>query len=914
MKKRLLTLTLLLAAIVGSAGAEERETSTVDTWSRLYVAISRNKTDIQLTANVKYGEGDGSHANKSLPAIPEGQEISIDLNGHTIDGAGLVRIFDNQGTLTLTGKGTISNGYATDKGAAVLNTGTLIINDGVTISGNKAPKGAAIWQGGTLNISGQINIADNIQCGSTAKSNIYLPSGKTINVTGDITNSVIGVTMESADVFTTGLGTYLPELIDDKAAVVFPADNETAYITTVVDGEAQLTAYSNLEEYEVSSDKTLTAAIGNAAIKRIKLTELIKSYGKNRFEIPASRTLTIDLNGIDHRINILNNGILTVTNSSTERAQCCSITNADGGKLTVDGNIHFEEADYACLNNYGIVYLQGDITFNYWNGWAIHNYNSGTIYLTGKVTIYGKRTTGYEYGFDQSGRFEIYGQIVFEKSSMKIADGHYIHVFSDLSESLINLDGNDPKDIPDAPRVTIGLSKYAPELLSLSKLNKVFRSDNIGYVIRDGEVVACKLQKGQSFDALTKGPSYQLYNNVVTRLTANITLKDGEFFDGGSSDYEVFLDLNGYNITNGSIDISNIHLFNSGESDEDHGTISPGNNIHLDGPTMRVSGAGATIYDGVTFKDNQLKWYDSTNRKTTYPTGGAIYVGKAKTLKIVGDVAFINNRGLNGGAIYLEEYSELEISGNVTFKDNKATTGNGNNIYHSGRSLVITGNITPQKKGDFYVKDEKYSPFQFRSGQVDVCFSENEVKVTGEGKMAEYASSDDVPWQFAAETMKSLTFTAGPTSVGANSFKDFAALEEITLPSTLRYVASTAFVGCDKVTRLIFNLKNPSNLTWNNYEDSFWEEGADMSVYVDKNYLTDWKAKFPYWFFEDVSSLNLGEEEDPENAATAIRTVEATTAARPDARYWYTIGGQRLSGQPTKPGLYINNGKKVVIK
>jgi hypothetical protein len=29
---------------------------------------------------------------------------------------------------------------------------------------------------------------------------------------------------------------------------------------------------------------------------------------------------------------------------------------------------------------------------------------------------------------------------------------------------------------------------------------------------------------------------------------------------------------------------------------------------------------------------------------------------------------------------------------------------------------------------------------------------------------------------------------------------------------------------------------------------------------------------------------------------------------------WYTIDGVRLSGKPSKSGLYINNGRKVIIK
>ena len=33
-----------------------------------------------------------------------------------------------------------------------------------------------------------------------------------------------------------------------------------------------------------------------------------------------------------------------------------------------------------------------------------------------------------------------------------------------------------------------------------------------------------------------------------------------------------------------------------------------------------------------------------------------------------------------------------------------------------------------------------------------------------------------------------------------------------------------------------------------------------------------------------------------------------------DGCAWYTLDGKRLNGVPTTKGLYINNGKKVVIK
>ena len=48
---------------------------------------------------------------------------------------------------------------------------------------------------------------------------------------------------------------------------------------------------------------------------------------------------------------------------------------------------------------------------------------------------------------------------------------------------------------------------------------------------------------------------------------------------------------------------------------------------------------------------------------------------------------------------------------------------------------------------------------------------------------------------------------------------------------------------------------------------------------------------------------------------TAIGTLDTTTGEVSfDSEAWYTLDGVRLSGKPTKKGLYINNGRKIVIK
>ena len=60
---------------------------------------------------------------------------------------------------------------------------------------------------------------------------------------------------------------------------------------------------------------------------------------------------------------------------------------------------------------------------------------------------------------------------------------------------------------------------------------------------------------------------------------------------------------------------------------------------------------------------------------------------------------------------------------------------------------------------------------------------------------------------------------------------------------------------------------------------------------------------------QQASAFNLNFDDDD---ATGIITTNYTNFTNSDE--WYTLSGTRLSAKPTKPGLYINNGKKVVIK
>ena len=72
-----------------------------------------------------------------------------------------------------------------------------------------------------------------------------------------------------------------------------------------------------------------------------------------------------------------------------------------------------------------------------------------------------------------------------------------------------------------------------------------------------------------------------------------------------------------------------------------------------------------------------------------------------------------------------------------------------------------------------------------------------------------------------------------------------------------------------------------------------------------------------YITYKNAQSVNSHEAilyiEEPDGSTTAIREVNGQVVEG-DVNGWYTINGVKLETVPTQKGIYINNGKKIVIK
>lgn len=76
-------------------------------------------------------------------------------------------------------------------------------------------------------------------------------------------------------------------------------------------------------------------------------------------------------------------------------------------------------------------------------------------------------------------------------------------------------------------------------------------------------------------------------------------------------------------------------------------------------------------------------------------------------------------------------------------------------------------------------------------------------------------------------------------------------------------------------------------------------------------------------YFQLRNGLTAGEPTSPQQAPVRAFTlnfgdasaiISMSKESRSEGEGWFTIDGRKLGQRPTAPGLYINNGRKVVIK
>ena len=263
MRKNLLLIIAFLYTVAQGTWAQ----TTVTTEGELRAAIQTDGANIKLGGNIELTD----------KLIIDGKTVTIDLNGHKLyrdpnllashPDDNVINV-DNGSNLTLTSSvsgGSIEGGlneqggggiripsgntvsvsniafqvnFSKGNGGAIWNSGTLTVSD-CTFYLCIADKGAAIWNNGTLNMQGAIVMTDNKDY-EYEPNHLYMKSGTVINVTGSLAGSSIGISSEDEyPTFTSGYATYNEGIA--PSTYFSPDISVTKQVSADQDGEACLT-------------------------------------------------------------------------------------------------------------------------------------------------------------------------------------------------------------------------------------------------------------------------------------------------------------------------------------------------------------------------------------------------------------------------------------------------------------------------------------------------------------------------------------------------------------------------------------------------------------------------------------------------------------------------------------------------
>ena len=266
-------------------------------WHKLQTEITNASGSTIITLSQDYK----AHSSDGPLTIDEGKTIEINLNNHTLDRNLTTAKVDgcvikNNGTLTISGYGTIEQGYNDGHGGGIYNNGTLsmkassdnpiaIENNNITTGHN----GAGIYNttSATLAISGWIRIYSQnlINRNNSSSCNVYLPSGKKITILdgGLNINTRLGIThADDRIVFTVGLN--WPR----NQSIPFSSDLSSKSIGRTSDGNAIIGPTLTLTPH-ITGSGSLGITSGQKAIEGAEVTFSVSSETGN---IPFSLSYT----------------------------------------------------------------------------------------------------------------------------------------------------------------------------------------------------------------------------------------------------------------------------------------------------------------------------------------------------------------------------------------------------------------------------------------------------------------------------------------------------------------------------------------------------------------------------------------------------------------------------------------------
>lgn len=830
--------------------------------------------------------------------VPSDKTVVLNLNGQTLnrnlssatnDGC----VIYNQGTLTINGSGTIRGGHNSDltsiKGGGICNTGTLTITGGTISNNTTAQYGGGIYNIGDLRIQGGTNnsntssgdaAANGVYHNGTSLSiegapvvNIYLATTKTLTIPSPLTNS-------SAD--------HIKIACADEHLVFTPGVNTSAYKDKFSSNQTSKGIGFNSSGYAMIGTKyTITRSNVSAQASAIRDERVAVTVSASSGYIPITLNYTDEAQNVISLSSYPENSAtyyfdmpaknISVTATCYQGGYCGAGDEKKIKYYLQDGTLKFITDGTNCaMANYaasavpwrGLTYSAIDLS---------SNVTSISDYAFAKVDNYGKfvantslATVNIPSNITSIGTKAFFNCTALAAIYVDPANPNY----SAANGVLFNKDGTTlicypaGKQENEANNYTYTMSN---SVTSVAEGAFAFNTHLKGIAVTSG---------GSSF----KGVDGVLYNAAETSLICYPAGKEGDSYTVASS----VTSIGAYAFQSCSA-LRNLYVLrSSGEG---------------------ITTGGACMLDGTHSSLKILVKSGSVDAYKEAPNWSA-YSGKIFAMDLSNSITIT----LDSSNPDDFDYEGVAITPDITVKDivgTVLTEGVDYTVAYSNNNAVGTGHITVKGKGNY-------------AGETTMDFYiTRKVSFNSTKDYATYYSNEDLEIMSGGKAyiITEVNWTTGDiTKVQVNYIK--AQTPVILYKSGIGNAGNNpyylkAYTGTSAYTGLYENFLGKLSAT--SYNDlktsgisdiyilrgsSFVRVSASGELPANRCYLARPSSAAAS---RGINSLSL---EGGGNDATSLSEVKDEEVNNNE---WYTLDGRRLQEKPTKKGVYISKGKKIVV-
>ncbi len=453
-----------------------------------------------MSAGTIIGNSNGNHNAGDAAVYQDGTGDIITLSGGTIMGNYWAVNCDDIGTVAVTGP--------------------------VSVTGNV--KGIGGWN--TMELQGNPTIANNTD--GVTKTNVVVPSGNKIDITGTLSNSTpIGITMETPEdeVFTSGLsgrGNASNFSSDDPTYPIgLNASNEAKLVVPQVadvDGKTYSSLAAALDDWDSNTTLTLLADVTTDD----QLTASLLSNNK-----------TLDLNGYgltmtgaDASVISITTGNLTIKDSRPDASthyyyigddnlgHLCESTDPAYTAAAADKKGSFTGGYITGTNHTSALLLAGAISVN-----------AGTLTMTGG-TLIGNYTNRHGAVALNAGTFNMSGGNIIGNKAGVSGNGVYISAASrfNMTGGTITNNNNGSQNAEDAA-VYLNGTEFNMSAGEISHSYWGVSSDNSGTIVIKGSSTITNNKNGiGGWNAMELQGSPTISGNMTGTTASNLTVPENK--------------------------------------------------------------------------------------------------------------------------------------------------------------------------------------------------------------------------------------------------------------------------------------------------------------------------------------------------------------------------------------------------